>query len=257
MQAHAGDPTQERGADTTEGTEGPLTDYFDGAPKRPDHGGNTVTDTVRIDPQRSVVLSLHLQNDIFHSDGKLNLGEGVPEEISAPMFEATHKLLDGAREAGVPIIFDRVAHRPGYGELTANNGLFKLCMELGALQEGTWGAEFIEDFEPRPEDFVITTSRVSAFHNSKLQDLLRKFGTEHVIISGVATNLVVESTARQASDIGYDVWIASDACASPFPGAHEASLQTLSMLATVLPVDGIVAALKAGKQAEATASVGG
>jgi nicotinamidase-related amidase len=65
------------------------------------------------------------------------------------------------------------------------------------------------------------------------------------VITGVATNMSVESTARSAGDLGYRTIVVSDACSAAAPEVHEASLASLGMLGEVITAADVLAALKA------------
>ncbi len=72
----------------------------------------------------------------------------------------------------------------------------------------------------------------------------KRGGIDTLLLSGVATNFVVEGTAREATDRGYGVVIVGDCCASLSQDAHDAALTTaLPFLATISTLDAVVAAL--------------
>jgi nicotinamidase-related amidase len=74
-------------------------------------------------------------------------------------------------------------------------------------------------------------------------------------LAGVATNFVVESTAREGSDLGYEVLVVRDCCTANSEEAHEAALNTsLPFLATFTDSDEVIAALSQLAQAEAGSS---
>ena len=107
-------------------------------------------------------------------------------------------------------------------------------MSANALVEGTWGATIHEAVSPKEGEPVVTKRAVSAFAGSDLEKLLQTAGITTLILSGVATNFVVEGTAREASDRGYNVVVVGDCCASVSQVAHDSSLTTaLPFLATI------------------------
>ena len=195
------------------------------------------------DPKRCVVLALHFQNDIAHENGKMGFGTGAKR---ANVVEAARRLIEGAREVGAPVVHARVAYRPDHKEVVANCVLFRTVVEKKGLVDGTWGAEFLDGLTPRPDELVVAHRRVNPFYGSALEEAVRKLGAETIVISGVATNYVVDHAARHACDVGYDVVIAADACSTRTPEAHGASLQTLALLATVSTVSEILGAWKVG-----------
>ncbi len=95
-------------------------------------------------------------------------------------------------------------------------------------------AEIVPQLSPQAGDVVVTHKRVSGFTDSDLDEQLRARGIETVLFAGVATNASVEGTARQASDLGYRTVIISDACSAADRRAHDASLNSLGLLAEIV-----------------------
>jgi gluconolactonase len=81
-----------------------------------------------------------------------------------------------------------------------------------SLQDGNWGAEIHLDVAPQAGDFVITKTRVRAFYSSSLEALLNSRGITDLVLTGIATDGVVEGTARDGADRGYYVVIPEDCC---------------------------------------------
>ena len=75
---------------------------------------------------------------------------------------------------------------------------------------GTWGAEIVEGLKPRPGDHLIVKRRFSAFYQTDLEMLLRCWGINTLIFTGVLAEICVESTARDAFVRDFDIVIASD-----------------------------------------------
>ena len=116
--------------------------------------------------------------------------------------------------------------------------------ELGALKDGTWGAEVHADLTPEPGDFVITKTRVSAFWYSSLEGILNAQGINNLILTGVATDGVVEGTTRDGADRGYTITIPEDCCLGTTDEAHRVILGgILSSFATVCSADEVIRAL--------------
>ena len=80
---------------------------------------------------------------------------------------------------------------------------------------------------------MVTHTRISAFAGTSLQNLLTMLRATRLLIGGVATHSVVEGTARDAADRGFEVWVAADACAAAGTSVHEAALQSMSLIASV------------------------
>jgi nicotinamidase-related amidase len=182
-----------------------------------------------INPRETAVLALHWEVDIVTSEGAF--GPFFAEMVNTTgVIARTAHVLSRARSAGMPIIYTRVCFRPGYPDLIVNNPLFGLTAEKMALIDGMPGAEIIPELAPQPGDFVIDHRRVTAFHGTELNTLLKRQGITTLALTGVATNLTVEGTAREASNEGYNVIILADCCSAASPEIHQASLETLGIL---------------------------
>jgi nicotinamidase-related amidase len=189
----------------------------------------------------SVLLALHYQNEVLHRSGRIRLGVAEHDPAREQLVAAAKRLLDGARAHAVPVVSVRIAFREGHAEIIPNAEIWRRVIANKVMEEGSWGAEFHEGLGPLPGEFVVTHDRNNAFYASSLEGVLARLAPSRLVIAGIATNFVVESTARHASDAGYDTVIAADACSAGTPEAHLASLASLAMLATVSTVDDIVA----------------
>jgi nicotinamidase-related amidase len=179
----------------------------------------------------TALIALHYQNDVVHPDGKLGAAAANPLLV-----RNARRLLAGARAADVPVVSVRIAF-PAEG-LRANAPIFETAARRGAVVEGTWGAEFHDELAPADGEAVVTHNRINAFFESELEAVLRDLGAERLLVAGVATHSSVDHTARHATDMGYEVVVAADACASADPELHAAALRTLEPhVARVTTVD--------------------
>ena len=197
-----------------------------------------------IDNARTALLVMDLENDIVHEDGAFKDFGFAAMVKQNDVFGKTARLLDATRRSGVKVIYISIKFRSGYPERPANCGLFEALVGANALVEGTWGAEIHEAVAPQEGEAVVTKRGVSAFFGSDLAPILTTAGIGTLLLSGVATNFVVEGTAREATDRGYNVVIVGDCCASVSQEAHDAALTVvLPFLATISNLDEVVAAL--------------
>jgi nicotinamidase-related amidase len=189
-----------------------------------------------IDRGRAAVIAVDFQHDVIGSDGAF-----------APLFydcveragvvPAAVRLLDGARAAHAKIVYSRAVFQAGYPELVPNIPVLAMVAEYGCLLDGTRGAAIIDDVTPHHGDVVIGHHRVSCFQGTELDVILRGGRVDTIALAGVATNLAIESTARAASDLGYRTIVLSDACSTTTDASHNASLESLGMLAEVMSLD--------------------
>lgn len=193
---------------------------------------------------RPTVLALHYQNDVLHRDGLIRVGLAADDPAREAVLDAAIRLLQGARARGWPIIHVRVAYRPDYADLVQNAPILRAVAASGAVQDGTWGAQFHDALQPlqSPDEFVVTHTRINAFYGTPLDTLLRQLEARQLLIAGVATHSVVESTVRHAVDCGFEVTVLADACAAARPETHLAALDSMRLIATVTDVASILEA---------------
>ena len=189
------------------------------------------------------VLAIHYQNENCHPDGKIRVGIAADAAWRWERLRNAKRLLDGARATGASIIHIRLAVDPDYRGVAENTDLIREWTALDAWQEGTWGTEFIDALQPKPEDFVVTHTRNSAFYNSSLSEILFKIACHKIICAGVSTAYAVEGTVRHATDIGYEVTVAADACSTATQLQHENALAAMRPLANINTVDEILGEL--------------
>ncbi len=193
-------------------------------------------------PPRTVLLALHYQNDVVHPNGRIRLGFAEGDAGREAVLAAAQRLLAGAREAAIPIVHVRIAFRADHADVLRNGPIWENVVRLGAVVDGSWGAAFHDLLLPQPHEMVLRHGRINAFYGSALEETLRLHDARDVVIAGVASNSVVEHTARHAADIGLRVTVAADACAASRPELHRAALDNIALLGTVATVDEIVAA---------------
>ncbi len=199
---------------------------------------------ITIDKEYTALLAMDLENDVVHEDGAFKDFGFAQMVRQNDVFGKTARLLDAARRAGLKVIYVSLKFRPGHPEPNRSAGIFQAVVDANALVEGTWGASIHEALEPREGEPVITKRSVSAFGGSDLANLLSASGITTLLLSGVATNFVVEGTAREAVDRGYNVVIVGDCCASMSQEAHDSALNTaLPFLTTITTSEEAIAAL--------------
>ena len=182
-----------------------------------------------LDPTRTALVNVHWQHDIVSPDGAFApyFAQSVARH---GVIDNTRRLVDTVRHAGALVVWARAAFLPGYPELILNTGLNRAIKDLGALVEGSKGAQIIPQLTPQHSEPIVSHPGTSAFPNTALDSILRRRGIDTVLFTGVATNITVEGTARDAVNLGYHTILISDACAAATDEAHEATLATFSLL---------------------------
>ncbi|HAD26610.1 MAG TPA: hypothetical protein DDW95_03155 [Alphaproteobacteria bacterium] len=202
---------------------------------------------LNIDTRKTALLIMDCENDLVHPDGKIGSAMGYVAMIEkAGTLQHIRTVLDAARTAGLPVIYIKIALDRLKPEDFPKRGAFFLGLPGlagAALQPGSWGAEIHNDIRPAPGEPVLGKAVVSAFARSELARHLAERGISDLILTGVATNMVVESTAREAVDRGYSVITVEDGVATFSDAVHQASLDTLRMLGDVAPAGQVAAAI--------------
>ena len=152
----------------------------------------------------------------------MDFQHGIVERIADPaVVDAADRAAKAARAAGIPVMFVRVAFRPGYPEAAASNASFGAISQLGdAMTQDHPATQVHAALEPRADEPVIVKRRVSAFSGSDLDVLLRGAGANALVLGGISTSGVVLSTVRQAADLDYGITVLADACADPDAEVH-------------------------------------
>jgi nicotinamidase-related amidase len=87
--------------------------------------------------------------------------------------------------------------------------------------------DLVPELERHPDDFIVTKQRVGAFLGTSLDDYLRRRGVTQVVLAGVSTSGGVESTARSAYDLGYNVVLVVDAMTDLNAETHRHSIEKI------------------------------
>jgi nicotinamidase-related amidase len=190
---------------------------------------------------RTALLNVHWQNDIAGGKGAFApfFWESI---VRSGATQTTVDLVTDARKSGMLVIWAQAEFRPGYPELPINNGLNEAIKATNALIRGSHGAENISELTPLETELIVGHPGTSAFRDTPLDAVLRMNHIETILFTGVATNITVEGTARDAVNLGYRVVIVSDACAAATDAAHAATLETFSLLGQTATVEEIHAA---------------
>ena len=186
---------------------------------------------------RDALLVIDVQKEVL--DPKGTLGGDLPK-VADELLAAVRTMVDWAHDQVVPVIWIRMAFRPGY--IDAPLSMREAADDMaGRLVDGSWGANICDDVGQREDDFVITKKRPSAFFGTDLDWLLRGLGAERLIVIGTSTNWAVESTVRDADSLDYRVVIAREATGARMGDMHEPSLRTMgTRFAEVVSVSDVV-----------------
>lgn len=148
------------------------------------------------------------------------------------------RAIAAARTNHIPVIFVRVAFRPGYPEVSVHNKRFSALAQQPAFTESSPSTQIAAGVGAEPGDIVVVKRRVSAFSGSDLAVVLRAAQCDELVLSGIATSGVVLSTLREAADRDYRLTVLSDACLDADPEVHRVLMaKVFPTQAAVLSVD--------------------
>jgi nicotinamidase-related amidase len=157
-----------------------------------------------LDPKAALIL-IDLQKGIVSHPAVQLAGEVVKH---------ARALADAFRRRGLPVVLVNVhGGAPGRTEQGGNR----------ADRPAGW-ADLVPDLNRQPDDHTVTKRTWGAFTDTDLDGHLKKLGVTQVFIAGIATSIGVESTARHAYELGFNVVVAIDAVADMNPDAHANSI---------------------------------
>jgi ureidoacrylate peracid hydrolase len=165
---------------------------------------------VDVDLRRTAVIVVDMQNAYAKKGGMLDIGVGIDEGRTGLVIAANQRLLPAARAAGVKVIYLQFGYKPDLSDAGGPQSpnvrkqmAIRMIKERPAdrdrlIVEGTWGWEIIGELKPEPGDLVVKKARYSGFAGTTLENQLNSADIRHILFTGVATNVCVESTAREA-----------------------------------------------------------
>ncbi|MCX5042315.1 cysteine hydrolase [Aldersonia sp. NBC_00410] len=197
---------------------------------------------MELDPRTTALMIIHCQGDVVGPDGAF-ADFFYQQVVERDVIAKIATLADTFRNAGGTVVYTRVAWKPDFSDLQVNSPILGVVQQSGCLKQGSPLTEIVEPLTPHDGDLVIDHQRVGGFAGSGLDEALRSRAITSLAFAGVATNFSVEGTARVASDLGYHTVIVADACCAASPAAHDASIESLGLLADISTIDDVTHAL--------------
>jgi nicotinamidase-related amidase len=174
------------------------------------------------------VLALHWQINVISPDGFFGGLLGEPVARSGVVGRAT-RFHEAASAAGVPVICTRFTIPEDEGQLVRNTGFMRAVGEAQeAFRPDAPGVQLIPELAGLASA-VVDNQKLSGLAGNALAQDLRARGVGTLLITGVATNLTVEQTARHATDLGFTVHVVSDCVTAADETTHAASLANLEL----------------------------
>ena len=194
---------------------------------------------VQVDPRRTALVIIDMPEYFLNPESPLSRAceaqvPGVLEDFQergrSVVEPALQRLLEYFRTHGLRVIYTTVA-----SELSDGSDLMPIFQQRNAAAHepgraacipprlDTW-ARIVPALAPRPDELMVNKTTYGTFNSTGLDHTLRNLGITTLVIGGVVTNVCVETTARDAADLGYEVILVDDACAAYSPEIHQATL---------------------------------
>lgn len=183
--------------------------------------------TDRFSPSTTAIVVVDVQNDFCHPKG-VSARKGNDVTAAVKMVPRLKAFLDAARATEAAIVFIQTTHDEQVDSFVWNTrgGDVDTVPYLPNCYTKSWGAEFYE-VAPESGERVVNKHRYSAFAGTDLDVVLRTAGIESILVTGVATNVCVESTLRDGLSLDYHVSLVEDCCAAYNPDLHEGSIKNV------------------------------
>lgn len=189
---------------------------------------------VELDLDRTAVVVVDMQNAFASQGGTLDLA-GVDVSRARDTVDNAALVCEAARAAGLPVVYLTIGYPPDLstaGGPDSPNPRKELALRLmrerpelrgRLLTFGTWDFQVVDELAPQAGDVVIVKSRYSGFHGTDLDSVLRSRGVRNLLFAGIASNVCVESTIRDAYFLEYWPVMVADATMPAGPPAIQAA----------------------------------
>ncbi|CAI0718226.1 pyrimidine utilization protein B [Serratia quinivorans] len=190
-------------------------------------------------PQETALIVVDMQNAYASQGGYLDLA-GFDISATAPVIANIKRAISAARAAGIRVIFFQNGWdnqyveaggqgSPNWHKSNALKTMRKRPELMGKLlARGDWDYDLVDELQPQAGDIVLSKPRYSGFFNTQLDSLLRSYGIHHLVFTGIATNVCVESTLRDGFFLEYFGIVLADATHQAGPQfAQQAALYNI------------------------------
>lgn len=186
-----------------------------------------------LDPKTTALVAIDLQHGIV----AMNTAPHASADVVARNAEIARAL----RAAGGTVVFVRVTQSADGKD--ALKPTTDAAPAAGGARPANW-AELVPELGVEESDVVVTKRQWGAFYGTDLELQLRRRGVKTILLTGIATNIGVESTARDAFERGFDQVFVEDATASASEAAHKNSFGLFPRMGRVRSTAEVLAALK-------------
>jgi nicotinamidase-related amidase len=201
-------------------------------------GNKTIFENMEeiLDPKHSVLVNWDVQNGLVNNI--FNKDEFV---------DNVKKLTQLSRKKNIPVLYTKITPLPF--QYMAPSGIYSYMKRFGVsdpsklpvfMAPGSSEAEIYPELAPGKDDYVLNKNTASLFIGTNVDNMFKAAGIKTVIFTGIATEIGVESSARDSGNLGYYTVVASDSCSSHSREMHEASLKSMSAVSMVMDTKSIM-----------------
>ena len=185
--------------------------------------------------ESTALLIIDMQHDFIGYQGWFT-DLGIPVDPVRTVIEPAQRVLAFFRRARMPIFHTREAYRPNGADLPKNSVYRSRLSGIGlgdtgsagrVLTLGEPGWEIIPELAPEAGEVVIDKPAKSSFYSTALQPMLNNLGIQNLLVAGVTTDVCVQSTLRDADDLGFECLMIADGCAASAQAHHADNLRML------------------------------
>ncbi len=182
-----------------------------------------------LDPRTTALVLIDLQNGI--------VGRDLAPRSGPEVVETAKTLARRFRTTAAPVVLVQVGWSPDGADLPSQRVDEPLALPSGGVP-AIWTA--LVDGLQEQGDLTVLKRHWGAFTGTDLDLQLRRRGVKTIVLGGIATNFGVESTARSAWELGYDVVLVEDACASTETDLHRMAIEKiLPRISRVVSADAV------------------
>jgi nicotinamidase-related amidase len=190
---------------------------------------------VELDPKKTALLCLDVQQFTV---------QHLPPAKRETLLAAIKGALDGARRTGVQVVYVVAERRADFS--SARNKFTRTRPAPAESAEAAARMTIVDAIAPLDGEPVVRKPRMSAFYASPLDSMLRSRDIDTIVLTGVSTNFVVESTVRAAVDLDYRVMVLEDCVTAGDEAVHRAALTAMEPLADVLSLGEFLNSVESG-----------
>lgn len=184
---------------------------------------------VKLDLNRAALIVVDMQNTFCKKGGIFDFLGVLDETKVKRIIDRDREVIDACRNKGIKVVYLRMGYRPDLADAGGpESPNYQKELGVAAMREhselhgkflirGTPDWEIINELKPEPDDIVVDKHRYSGFTNTELDTVLRTYNIKYLLFIGLATNVCVESTIRDAYFHEYFPVLLIDGCGNIGP----------------------------------------